>query len=607
MWLAPSDSTMRILHLGNLQVVPALRALGHDVRVASELSPLLVQPGRAVDVRVLHREIAPDAEAFFMVDTLGRQTLAYGVEDLPIPRLYWAIDVHVNFFWQRHYARLFDLVLTAQKDYVAGFEADGVPARWLPWGIDPRLFHDRGLDRTIDVAFVGIVDANRPKRAAALAELRRRFDVLTLGDDPTRRLPESEMARVFGSAKIVFNESVLGDVNFRTFEAMACGALLLTERTGNGLRDLFTPGTHLAAYGPDDLLEQAEWFLARDAEREHVARAGAETVAARHTMGARMAAVTDWLTTGIACRDVRARADAAFGVAAQLTIVRALSDPAVTLRRAAERLQAAVVADGDPDAALALADVMISSGRDDGALRLLQVARERRPADPRAWFLAAEVERRRGRHEEAALLFRAGILAAPVPVTLRDDAIAALAVPDGAAAWFAIGRVLQAAGIVMVPGFVRHNDAGLPGTAMDYFKRSLEREPHAAEVLEHVACVLELAGRDEYARGYRERQVHAAPADPTLRRRFAATLRRAYAFGESAHHARVAEILADEPPMTGTSLELAAAWQEAGRAWLHVGAAARGARAMARAFALASGATAPTANADAHAPSLGAH
>lgn len=54
-----------------------------------------------------------------MVDTLGRQTLAYGIEELPMPRLYWAIDVHLNFFWQRHYAGLFDLVLVAQKDYVA--------------------------------------------------------------------------------------------------------------------------------------------------------------------------------------------------------------------------------------------------------------------------------------------------------------------------------------------------------------------------------------------------------------------------------------------------------------------------------------------------------
>src|SRR5436190_10334396 len=102
MSLALALARMRILHLGNPQVIPALRALGHDVRVASQLCPLLVAPGRPVDARVLYREFAPDAEVFFMADTLGRQTLAYGVEDVPIPRIYWAIDVHVNFFWQRH-------------------------------------------------------------------------------------------------------------------------------------------------------------------------------------------------------------------------------------------------------------------------------------------------------------------------------------------------------------------------------------------------------------------------------------------------------------------------------------------------------------------------
>src|SRR6185369_1062540 len=106
---------MRIFHLGNLQVVPALRAFGHDVRVASELAPERVVAGRPLDVVALQRDVAPDADVFLMVDTLGRQTLAYGVEHLAMPRLYWAIDVHLNFFWQRHYARLFDLVLVAQQ------------------------------------------------------------------------------------------------------------------------------------------------------------------------------------------------------------------------------------------------------------------------------------------------------------------------------------------------------------------------------------------------------------------------------------------------------------------------------------------------------------
>src|SRR5262249_13659531 len=155
--------------------------------------------------------------------------------------------------------------LVAQKDWVPFFVADGVAARWLPWGIDPEIFRDAGLRRTIDVAFVGIVDEHRPKRLSALAELRRRFDVHVFGASAAVRLGERDMARVFGSAKIVFNESVLDDLNFRTFEAMACGALLLTERTGNGLEDLFAPGAHLAAYGPDDLLAQAAHYLAADA------------------------------------------------------------------------------------------------------------------------------------------------------------------------------------------------------------------------------------------------------------------------------------------------------------------------------------------------------
>ncbi|MEO6028872.1 MAG: glycosyltransferase [Candidatus Binatia bacterium] len=582
---------MRILHLGNPQVVPALRALGHDVRLASQLCPLLVAPGRPVDARVLYRECAPDAEAFFMADKLGRQTLAYGVEDLPIPRIYWAIDVHVNFFWQRHYAALFDLVLAAQKDYVPLFEAEGIPARWLPWGIDPTLFRDPGLARTIDIAFVGVVDANRPKRAAALAELRRRFDVVTLGEDPTRRLAESEMARVFASAKIVFNESVMGDVNFRTFEAMACGALLLTERTGNGLEDLFTSGEHLAAYGPENLLQQAGHFLAAPAERERIARAGAEAVAARHTMAARMATLTDWLAAGVPRRDTTPRAATAFGVAAQLTIARGLSDPDATLRLAAERLQAPALAGDDAAAGLALVDVMLCAGREDGALQILTLAHDRHPGDPRASLLAAEIERRRGKPAEAAVLFRRAVATAAVPTATRHEALAALAAPESAAAWFALGRVLQAVGYVIEPGFVRHVGADVPRTATDYFRRSLACEPYAAAVLEHVAGVLEFAGHDEFVRGYRERQVQAAPTDPAVRRRFAESLRRAYAFTESAHQARIANLLADQPT-AGTRAEQAAAHHEAGHIVSAAGATAHAARLMARARVLDAAASA---------------
>lgn len=575
---------MRILHLGNLQVVPALRALGHDVRVASQLCPLLVAPGRPVDVRLLHREIAPDADAFFMVDTLGRQSLAYGVEELPIPRVYWAIDVHLNFYWQRHYARLFDLVLAAQRDWVRLLRADGVPARWLPWGIDPQVFRaDPVSARTVDVAFVGMVDGNRPKRAAVLAELRRRFTLAAFGESAATRLAESDMARVFRSAKIVFNESVFGDVNFRTFEAMACGALLLTERTGNGLTDLFTPDEHLAVYEPDDLVAQVEHLLAAAGERERIAVAGQELVATRHTMAARMARLTDWLAAGIPRRDTSGHAPSAFGVAAERTMASGLSEPHAMLRMTAERLQPVAVAGVDVEASLSLAEVMLRAGRVDGALVVLGVVRAARPDDPRAGLLAGEVELRRGRLDEARTLFREAVTGARLPVAVRHELLAGLDDPGSGAAAFALGRLLLAEGILFHPGFQRGFDAGIPRTAFDYFQRSLARVPDVPAVLDYVAAVLELAGCHEFARSYRERLVHLAPADGHARSRYARTLARSYALTASVHHARVAAALAGEDGIAGTAAERWAAYREAGIALLAAGATARASELLVRA------------------------
>jgi tetratricopeptide (TPR) repeat protein len=363
--------------------------------------------------------------------------------------------------------------------------------------------------------------------------------------------------------------------------------LLLTERTGNGLLDLFTPGEHLAVYEPEDLVEQAAYYLAAPRERERIGRAGARLVAARHTMAARMATVTDWLAAGVVRRDTVARAASSYGVAAQLTIARGLCDPAATMRLAAERLQAAALAGGDVDAAIALAEIMLYTGRDDGALTLLALARDARPDDPRPWLLAGEIERRRGRLAEALALFRDGVAAARIPAAVRAAALAALTDPAGAEAWFALGLVLQAVGLPFVPGFVRQVGVGLPRTALDYFQRSLALAPHAPRIAEQIAAVLELAGRDEFARPFREGLVGGAPADPEVRARFARVLRRSYALSESEHHARVALVLAGRDGMTGAPAAQAAAYREAGLALLQAGQPARAARALEQAVALA--------------------
>jgi hypothetical protein len=53
---------------------------------------------------------------------------------------------------------------------------------------------------------------------------------------------------LFNRSLMVLNQSAANDVNFRTFQAMACGALLIGERIGNGFNDLFQDRTHCALY-----------------------------------------------------------------------------------------------------------------------------------------------------------------------------------------------------------------------------------------------------------------------------------------------------------------------------------------------------------------------
>src|SRR5205823_14880874 len=161
--------------------------------------------------------------------------------------------------------------------------------------------------------------------------LRERFGLETFGESVEKRLTWEEMGALFASSKIVLNESILGDLNFRVFEAMACGALLATERIDNGLLDLFTPGEHLAVYGPDDLVPQVAHYVRADAERARVAANGAQAVREHHTLRARMAALSAVVEAGIVRRDVAAGVSLAWGMTAPPAAVRGLASAAGTL------------------------------------------------------------------------------------------------------------------------------------------------------------------------------------------------------------------------------------------------------------------------------------
>jgi hypothetical protein len=58
-----------------------------------------------------------------------------------------------------------------------------------------------------------------------------------------------DMGSIYGKSKIVFNASIREDLNMRFFEALASGALLVTDRIPEAVGDLFEENVDFIACG----------------------------------------------------------------------------------------------------------------------------------------------------------------------------------------------------------------------------------------------------------------------------------------------------------------------------------------------------------------------
>jgi len=227
----------------------ALSGFGHDV--------LDLHPGPGiVHLSPLLGDFVPDL--LVQQESLGPRTLIADLDALPCLKVFWSIDTHLNSFWHRYYARLFDLFCTTQKHWQAWFRERGISGvLWLPWFGSPR-----GLaswdQRRPGMGFVGRVTAERPVRAWFLDWLQE------LGPLERREgLGCSPMHEFYDHSRIVPNEAIFSEVNFRLFEAASCGCAVVNLAVP-GLEDLFVPGEECAAYR--DGAELAYWVkrLQRD-------------------------------------------------------------------------------------------------------------------------------------------------------------------------------------------------------------------------------------------------------------------------------------------------------------------------------------------------------
>lgn len=214
-------------------------------------------------------------------ERLGVRTILEGLGQIDCPTLFWALDPHLNYFWQSAYGNLFDMVLSTQHDWLPHLKQHGVrDARWLPWFGQERPWID-WKDRKHGVTFVGRLTAQRPARKWMWDYLAQK----AAAHSPAMHtdIPFADMLNLYDTSCIVPNESILGEVNFRLMEAASSGCLVLDQNLGEAQQAMFMKGDEFDTY--DDVVEldhKLSHYLDNEQQGQAMGRAAYDRIHAEH-------------------------------------------------------------------------------------------------------------------------------------------------------------------------------------------------------------------------------------------------------------------------------------------------------------------------------------
>jgi spore maturation protein CgeB len=304
----------------------AVARLGHEPVVFDDR--LLLFPGvledrcpplRAISRAVLNRRLvalarrtAPD----LVLVTGGHRITRRGVRLLAgmgLRVVLWTTDAPRADDLMLATAGDYDRVFCQGTEYVELLAARGIAgAQWLPMACDPDIHRPARLsaeERTRFGADLVLVGSHYPHRAEILSSLGG-LDLAIWGpgwerlpaDSPLRPLvrgahtPPETWLKIYRAGRIVVSihyrdpegRFPVHQASPRVFEALACGAFLLTDRQRDVLA-LFKDGEHLVGFSdPADLRRKALYYLSHPQQRKRIAAAGRREALRRHTYAQRI-------------------------------------------------------------------------------------------------------------------------------------------------------------------------------------------------------------------------------------------------------------------------------------------------------------------------------
>ena len=250
-----------------------LEALGHKV-LAPEFTPGVIY---LPSILQMHN-FKPDL--FIQYERLSARTFMGGIDKMPCPTVFVSVDSHLNMFWHKYYAKLFDLLLTPHVSLFNNLpKEERLPQvrRFGPGGY--RQLFKSFDNRRHDLSFVGVLTEHRPARSAMVQLLAEKSALYS----PDKFLPHEAMLELFADSRMIPNESIAREVNFRIFEAASCGSLVLSQNIGEDQNAHFEPGIEFETYDNAlELVDKIRFYTKNQSAAADIGRAAWERVQSEH-------------------------------------------------------------------------------------------------------------------------------------------------------------------------------------------------------------------------------------------------------------------------------------------------------------------------------------
>ncbi|MBO4369220.1 MAG: glycosyltransferase family 1 protein [Desulfovibrio sp.] len=217
-------------------------------------------------------------DLFIQRELLGQRLFIADLSELPCLKVFWAIDSHLNLFWHHWYAKLFDLTITPHPHLFADLPPEWKIPHILSFPVPgyKRAFLPHA-ERNHFASFVGVITKFREQRARFAQFLSDHYDV------HAQKLPFQTMLERYDASRVLPNESICREFNFRIMEGASSGCCVLTEDIGDDLACNFSPDKEVLTYRHVCELDELLSFLQnRPYLSEKIGKAAWERVQKEH-------------------------------------------------------------------------------------------------------------------------------------------------------------------------------------------------------------------------------------------------------------------------------------------------------------------------------------